>query len=199
MKTVYFVTSNVVKVANAQATLKPFGIHVKQLKVDLVESRSEDPAEIALEKAQQAYKKFRKPCMVEDSGFFIEALGGFPMTHIKFSLKTLGIDGILRAMRGAKSRRCEWRMTVAYVYGPGKHKSFTFIEKGVIAQKPRPVKRPMMSDYWRLYVPKMLDRNNTKALSDMTDQQMQDWMEYFSKNNHFLQLGKWIATRDRIN
>lgn len=156
MKTIYFATSNAAKVANAQAALKPFGITVKQADVDLIESRAEDPAEIALEKARQAYKKFKKPILVEDSGFFIEALGGFPMTHIKFSLKTLGIEGILRAMRGTKNRKCEWRMTLAYVYGTGKHKSFTFVEKGVIAEKPRPVKRPMMSDYWRLYVPKMM-------------------------------------------
>ena len=195
MKTIFFVTSNSGKVANAQATLKPFGIRVEQLKVDLIESRSEDPAEIALEKAKQAFKKFKKPCMVEDSGFFIEELGGFPMTHIKFSLKTLGIDGILRALRGAKSRRCEWRMTVAYVYGAGKQKLFTFIEKGVIAEKPRPIKRTMMSDYWRLYVPKMLDAKNKKALSEMTDQQMEEWLNYFSAHNQFLQLGQWLTVK----
>ncbi len=194
-KVIYFATSNPGKVANAAAALGPFGIAVRQAEVELAESRAEDPAEIALEKAKQAYKKFRKPLMVEDSGFFIEALGGFPMTHIKFSLKTLGIDGILRAMRGAKSRRCEWRMTLAYVYGPGKHKTFTFVEKGVIAEKPRPVKRPMMSEYWRLYVPKMLDAKNTKALSDMSEGEMERWMEYFSRNNHFLQLGEWLASR----
>lgn len=196
MKTIYFATSNSGKVANAAAALKPFGIAVRQAEIELAESRAEDPAEIALEKATQAYRKFKKPLLVEDSGFFIEALGGFPMTHIKFSLKTLGVDGILRAMRGAKSRKCEWRMTLAYVYGPGKHKSFTFVEKGVIAEKPRPVKRPMMSDYWRLYVPKMLDAKNTKALSDMSEEEMGKWMEYFSKNNHFLQLGMWLSGRE---
>lgn len=191
--TVYFATSNAGKVTNAQAALAPFGITVKQVEVDLIESRSEDPAEIALEKAQQAYAKFKKPMMVEDSGFFIEALGGFPMTHIKFSLKTLGIEGILRALRGAKSRACEWRMTVAYVYGPGKSKTFTFVEKGVIAPRARSVKRPMMSDYWRLYVPKMLNPDNKKALSEMSDEEMTEWMAYFSKNNQFLKLGKWLA------
>jgi XTP/dITP diphosphohydrolase len=179
--TIYFATSNAGKVANAQAALRPFGITVKQTDVDLVESRSEDPAVIALEKATQAYKKFRKPLLVEDSGFFIEALGGFPMTHIKFSLKTIGIEGILRAMptspagrRGAKNRNCEWRMTLAYVYGPGKHKTFTFVEKGVIAERPRPIKRPMMSAYWRLYVPKMHNAKNAKALSDMSEKEMEE-------------------------
>ncbi len=192
MKTIYFATSNVGKVANARAALKPFGIAVKQLAVDLIESRAEDPAEIALEKARQAYKKFRKPVIVEDSGFFIDALGGFPMTHIKFSLKTLGIEGILRAMRGARNRKCEWRMTLAYVYGPGRHETFTFVEKGVIAEKPRPVKRPMMSEYWRLYVPKMLDAKNTKALSDMSEEEMGKWNAYFAANNQFMQLGEWL-------
>ncbi|MBI5793494.1 hypothetical protein HZA87_00175 [Candidatus Uhrbacteria bacterium] len=195
MRTIYFATSNATKVAHAALALKPFGINVKQATIDLAESRSEDPAEIALEKATQAYKKFRKPLLVEDSGFFIEALGGFPMTHIKFSLKTLGIDGILKAMGRAKNRNCEWRMALAYVYGKGKHKTFTFIEKGVIADKPRRVLRPMMSDYWRLYVPKLLNAKNTKALSDMSEKDMEDWMAYFSKNNHFLQLGRWLVKK----
>lgn len=195
MKTIYFATSNATKVANANAALKPFGIVVKQAKIELAESRAEDPAEIALEKAKQAYKAFKKPLLVEDSGFFIHALGGFPMTHVKFSLKTLGIDGVLKAMRGAKDRSCEWRLSLAYVYAPGKTKSFTFVEKGVIAQRPRPVVRETMSDYWRLYVPKMLDAKNKKALSDMTDAEMAEWGEYFYEHSHFRQLGRWLADK----
>jgi hypothetical protein len=50
-------------------------------------------------------------------------------------------------------------------------------------------------DYWRLYVPKMLDAKNTKALCEMTDEQMEKWMAYFSKNNQFLQLGKWLKSQ----
>jgi len=195
MKTIYFATSNAAKVANANAALKPFGFTVKQAKIELAESRAEDPAEIALEKAKQAYKAFKKPLLVEDSGFFIHALGGFPMTHIKFSLKTLGIDGVLKAMRGAKDRSCEWRLSLAYVYAPGKTKSFTFVEKGVIAPSPRPVVRETMSDYWRLYIPTMLNPKNTKALSDMTDAEMAEWGEYFNEHSHFRQLGKWLASR----
>ena len=195
MKTIYFATSNAAKVATANAAMNPLGITVKQAKIELVESRAEDPAEIALEKAKQAYKKFKKPLLVEDSGFFIAALGGFPMTHIKLSLKTLGIDGVLKAMRGAKDRSCEWRLSLAYVYAPGKTKSFTFVEKGVIAQSPRPVVRETMSDYWRLYVPTMLDAKNKKALSDMTDAEMAEWGEYFYEYSHFRQLGKWLASK----
>lgn len=188
---VYFATSNQGKINNASQALGQFGITVKQIKIDLIEGRSEDPKEIALEKAQQAYKQLKKPVLVEDSGFFIEALGGFPMTHVKFSLKTLGIGNILKMMRGVENRRVEWRMTLAYVAGPKKFKVFTFIERGELAKALRPIKREMMSDYWRLYIPKML-ANNSLTLSEMSDIRMKAWLEYFAKNNHYLQLGRWL-------
>lgn len=187
---VHFATSNKNKVENARAALQPFGIEVEQIEIDLIESRSEDPAVIALEKAKQAYLDLKKPVIVEDSGFFIEALGGFPMTHVKFSLKTVGMDGLMKMMRGVRNRRAEWRMTLAYVYGPGKFKSFTFIERGVIAKSLRPVKRTMMSDYWRVYVPTMLP-GNVRALSEMTDADMANWMAYFGKHNQFKMFGQW--------
>ena len=195
MKTVYFVTTNEGKVRNAQAALKLIGIRVKQVAIELIESRAEDPADIALEKARQAYRKLKRPVIVEDSGFFIKALGGFPMTHIKFSLKTLGLKNILHALKGAKSRKAEWRMTLAYVWGPGKYHRFTFIEKGEIAKSPRPIKREMMSDYWRVYIPKMIP--NRKALCEMTDKDLRAWQDYYAKNNQFMMFGRWLKGRKR--
>jgi len=190
MKTIYFATSNKGKVKNAKKALKNFGFSVKQISIELAESRAEDPAEIALEKARQAFAKLKHPVMVEDSGFFIKTLGGFPMTHIKFSLKTLGIKNILAMLKNKKDRRAEWRMTVAYVWDKNKFKTFTFIETGKIALRPRPIKRPMMSDYWRLYIPTML--GGKKALSEMTDQDLIDWQKFYSEHNHFMMLGEWL-------
>lgn len=191
---VYFATSNEGKVRNAREALRPFGITVKQVKMELAESRAEDPAEIALEKASQAYKRLKKPIIVEDSGFFIRALGGFPMTHIKFSLKTLGIKGILQAMKNAKDRHAEWRMTLAYVWGPGKHKTFTFVEPGTIVSALRPIKRPMMSNYWRIYAPTML-KNVQKTLSEMSETDMRRWLEYFADHNQFKMFGRWFSAK----
>ncbi|MFZ6014789.1 MAG: non-canonical purine NTP pyrophosphatase [Patescibacteria group bacterium] len=188
---VYFATSNKGKVENAKLALKQFNIHVRQIDMDLAESRSEDPAEIAMEKAKQAYAKLKKPVIVEDSGFFIHALGGFPMTHIKFSLKTIGIKNILKMMQGVNNRKADWRMTLAYVYGKGKYKPFTFVEKGLIAEKLRPVKREMMSDYWRIYVPGK--SKSRKSLSEMSDREMDEWQEYFKRHNQFMLLGRYLA------
>lgn len=129
--------------------------------------------------------------MVEDSGFFIEALGGFPMTHVKFSLKTLGIEHILKMLRGAESRRAEWRMTLAYVAGKNRYKTFTYIERGEIATRKRPIKRAMMSDYWRIYIPKMLP-GNTKALSEMSEENLRAWQEYYKTHIHYMTFGRWL-------
>jgi XTP/dITP diphosphohydrolase len=193
---IYFATSNVSKVSNARAALGKFGIEVEQVALDLVDSRAEDPTEIAREKAVQAFRTLNKPVMVEDSGFFIRALGGFPMTHIKFSLKTLGVKNILKMLKGVRDRQAEWRMTVAYAFGPDDSRTFTFVEKGTVATALRPVKRQMMSDYWRVYIPKML-KSNRLALCEMTDAALNNWQEYYATHNQFMMLGKWLSGRRR--
>ncbi len=191
---ILFVTSNEGKVKNAQMSLASLGIEVEQVAIDLIESRSEDPTVIALEKARQAFKELKKPVIVEDSGFFIEALNDFPMTHVKFSLKTVGIKNIMKMMRGVKNRKAEWRMTLAYVYGENEFKTFTFIEEGEIAKNIRPIKRHMMSDYWRIYIPKMIPRNKL-VLCEMTDEALHNWQGYFAKNNHFVKFGRWLSAK----
>lgn len=194
MSIIYFATSNKGKVAHAAAALKKFNITVKQMNIDLIESRSEDPEEIALEKARQAYSALKKPVIVEDSGFFITALGGFPKTHVKFSLQTLGIKNILKILSGMQDRSAEWRMSVAYVYGPKKYKTFTFYEKGEISKNIRPVKRQTMSDYWRIYIPKMI-ASNTRALSEMSDDNLKEWLSYYEEHNQFAMLGSWLENK----
>jgi XTP/dITP diphosphohydrolase len=193
---IYFATSNKSKVANAQAALRPFGITVEQIVIDLVESRSEDPADIALEKARQAYKKLHHPVIVEDSGFFIRALGDFPKTHIKLSLNTLGVVNIIKMLRGVKDRHAEWHMTLAYVSGSRQFKTFTYVERGELTKDLRPIKRPMMSDYWRVYVPKMIP-GNRKALCEMTDASLRETQGYFAQHNQFMMFGRWFVGQKR--
>ena len=189
---VLFVTSNANKVKNAEAALRYFGISVKQVNIALMESRSEDPTEIALEKARQAFRQLGRPVLVEDSGFFIAASGGFPMTHIKFSLNTLGVEKVLKTLEGENNRQAEWRMTAAYVWGTDTYKTFTFVEKGEITTELRPVRRPVMSEYWRIFVPKILP-DNQLALSELDDRALADWQSYYQKHNQFAQLGEWLS------
>lgn len=191
MKKLFFVTTNNEKTVQAKRALEPFGFLVEQLSIDLAESRAEDPSDIAREKAAQAFAFGHRPVIVEDSGFFIHALGNFPMTHIKFSLKTLGIERILRMLEKETDRSCSWRRSVAYVGENGKTEVFTVVESGELALEPRPVVRTVMSDYWRVYIPKFFSEN-TYALSELSEVDYQKLLTYYAEHNHFTQLGEWL-------
>jgi len=54
---------------------------------------------------------------VEDSGLFIEALGGFPGPYSSYVLRKIGLEGILRLMQGIENRRACYRAAVAYTLG----------------------------------------------------------------------------------
>ncbi len=197
MQVIYFVTTNKNKFERAQKSLSEFGIKIEQIDIELAESRAENPRDIVKEKAEQAFQKLRKPLIVEDSGFFIDALGGFPMTHIKFSLATLGIWKILKAMAGEKNRHAEWRMAAAYVDENGKTEIFEFIEDGDISKEAKENLRgsdATMSEYWKIFIPTEANPRNL-ALSEMVDNDLELQMRFFNKNNHFAQLGQWLSKK----
>lgn len=189
---IYFPTSNDNKIALANRFLKPLGIEVVHVPIELTESRAHSSNIIAKEKAKEAYAILKKPLITEDSGFFIEALGGFPMTQVKFSLSTVGVNKILKMLEGEKNRNAYWKTTIAYTDGK-MIKTFSYIKKGIITEKLRPVKRKIMSDFWRVYVPKDKYNPNNLALSEMEDKFMKEYdKKYFDKYNHFVKLGKWL-------
>ncbi|MEM4971440.1 MAG: non-canonical purine NTP pyrophosphatase [Sulfolobales archaeon] len=51
---------------------------------------------------------------VEDSGLFIEALGGFPGPYSSYVLRKIGLEGILKLLSGVSDRRACYRAVIAY-------------------------------------------------------------------------------------
>lgn len=117
IKKIIFVTSNKGKVASAKQYFKDTGIELETYDYDLIEPRTDDIQEIAKSKVLQAYEVVKKPCITQDSGFFIEQLNGFPRAFVNFALDTLGIEGILRTMQGIENRKCMFRECLAYYDG----------------------------------------------------------------------------------
>lgn len=195
----YFVTTNKNKFERARKSLNEFNIPLEQIDIELTESRAENPKDIVREKAEQVFDKLQKPSIVEDSGFFIDSLGGFPMTHIKFSLATLGIGKILKAMKGDENRHAEWRMASAYVDEDGKIQIFEFIEKGEVSYDIRKNLRgneASMSEYWKIFIPSEANPNRL-ALSEMTGRDLEIQMDFFHRNNHFTKLGEWLSSKSQ--
>ena len=132
--TINFVTSNLGKVKEFKQILEP-EIKVNHIEMAYPEIRSEDPEEIARHSAKELAEKLNKIVVVEDSGLFIEALNGFPGTYSATIHKKIGLEGIIKLMRGVKNRNCTYKSAVAYCE-PGKNAiSFLGEERGKIAEK----------------------------------------------------------------
>jgi XTP/dITP diphosphohydrolase len=67
------------------------------------------------------------PVMIDDSGFFVDTLKGFPGVYSSYVFKTIGCEGILRLMEGRPDRSARFECCIGFM-APG---SEPFIAKGV--------------------------------------------------------------------
>jgi len=72
-------------------------------KIDIPEIQSLDLDEVVTQKAMDAFKKIKRPVLVEDISFEIKALNGLPGPFIKFFLKTLGTEGTVKLVTKNKT------------------------------------------------------------------------------------------------
>lgn len=83
-----------------------------------LEIQSESLEEIALTALATALKDVDESgwhsIMAEDSGLFVEALHGFPGPYSSYVLAKIGLEGILKLLRGVENRRACYRAAVAY-------------------------------------------------------------------------------------
>ena len=117
---IFFATSNSHKVSEAAAILDPLGHRVQPLllngrPLELVEPQAEGIEEVARSKLEQAVEATsgmlgsQTAILVEDSGLFVDSLGGFPGPFSSYVESTIGLQGILSLMEGVESRGAEYR------------------------------------------------------------------------------------------
>ncbi len=85
-----FVTGNPHKVKAATAILQ--GLDLEFHSLSLPEIQSFSMQEIVESKARMAFDAVRKPVLVEDVAFDLDALGGFPGPFAKFWFQQVGYD-----------------------------------------------------------------------------------------------------------
>lgn len=119
MKVLKFVTSNKGKLEEARAALGPLGYDVEQCNVGYPEPQADTLDEVALFGMTHVKSKIKGAFILEDSGLFIEPLGGFPGVYSAYVLKTLGNPGILELLGKRKDRAAAFRSCFGY-YDPKK-------------------------------------------------------------------------------
>jgi XTP/dITP diphosphohydrolase len=107
------VTSNEGK-AREVAAFFGGSVEVAHVALEIPEHRSDDVGEIARGKAQYAYGQLKAPILVDDTGFFIDALSGFPGPYAAYVLHSIGNAGILKLMEGNTDRAARFVTAIAF-------------------------------------------------------------------------------------
>jgi XTP/dITP diphosphohydrolase len=94
-------------------------IEVEHVAMECPEFRNSDVGEIAKGKARFAYETLRRPLIVDDTAFCIDALKGFPGPYAAYVLDTLGNTGILKLMEGVTNRNARFITAIGYADSEG--------------------------------------------------------------------------------
>lgn len=111
-RNIYFATGNLNKYKEAEKILGNYGL--KWYKVKLIEIKDDSLRKIALTSLQFLTESFNEPVFVDDSGFFIKALNGFPGSIAGYVHKKLGNQKILSLLKDEDDRSAYFKSVVAF-------------------------------------------------------------------------------------
>ncbi len=112
------VTSNAHKAQEVAAFFNGT-LEVEHVALDIPEHRSDDVREIARGKAQFAFEQLKTPLIVDDTGFSITALNGFPGPYAAYVLHTIGNGGILKLMERVENRDAHFTTAIGFANRQG--------------------------------------------------------------------------------
>lgn len=133
-KRLYFFTSNRAKVSEARLYLNPLGYDVLWRRADLLEPQSDSLEDVVRVKLESA-PPVKGLAMVEDSGFFVHSLNGFPGVYSSYAFKALGCEAIIRLLDDLP-RGAHFEAVVGIRLG-SKVRLFRGLERGSVSTRPR--------------------------------------------------------------
>lgn len=138
MQTLLFATGSEGKFCEAQKILEELRSRfwLEKVDLDVPEIQETSTYIVAGQKAIDAYEKLQKPVLVEDTGLAIHAWGGLPGALIKWYLKSVGIEGILKKLTAYRNLNATAFASFAYCNGT-EPQIFHGKLEGKIAEKPR--------------------------------------------------------------
>ncbi len=124
---ILFATGNRHKIEEAKEIFTKYDLSISQLIVDgksphLSEPQTDSIEEVSKSKIQQVREIIsgtaleQSVILVEDSGLFIETLGGFPGPYSSYVKEKLGLSGILELLRNNSHRKAKFMAAVAILH-----------------------------------------------------------------------------------
>lgn len=131
---IILVTQNEHKLRELRPLFKEYNVEFQTTTLSKLEIRSNDVERVALEAAKIAFFEAKQAIVLDDTGLYIDALEGFPMSYAAFVLKTLGKKGILKLLKGAVDRKARFVTAVGFSDGETLA-TFKGVMEGSISEK----------------------------------------------------------------
>jgi XTP/dITP diphosphohydrolase len=183
-KDLYFVSSNPNKFREIGPILQQYGIDSQLIKMSIQEIQSESVHRIAEAKATYAFKHLLRPVVIEDDGFYISSLNGFPGQYSSFVYKTLGNQGILKLMLDKVNRRAYFLSVIAYSDGHTL-KMFSGKTQGIIS-------KVAAEGGWG-FDPIFLPKNTNKTYAELSRSNRKSF--YSHRRKSIEKFSKWYITK----
>jgi XTP/dITP diphosphohydrolase len=132
---IIFISGNKNKISIAQKVFGQYGINLKQKEIETPEIQSASTKEIAEYSAEYGANFLKKPVIKTDTGYYIEALNGFPGPFVRYICQWFSIDDLLKMLETRKNRTVIVRETIAFCKPGEKAISFTGEVRGKLANK----------------------------------------------------------------
>lgn len=105
---------------------------VEQLEIDLPEIQESDPKKIIKAKLWEAKKYKQERFVIDDASLYLEALPGLPGPLIKWFMKTIGNEGLVKITQNFNNDKARAVVIVGYMDKNGKINYFEGEIKGKI-------------------------------------------------------------------
>jgi len=199
MYPIYFITSNEGKLVSMRKWVEPLGIRVHKYRkrINIPERKLSSVEETAKFKAIDICATVAAPFVVQDSGFYLAAIPGFPGPDINRALSTIGIAGLLEMIAGEVGKRecyfedvlAFWSPTLEDRLEPVLFKSRVY---GRVATQSSPnLREEAWSALWTIFIPTGFD-STLAAMSKEEQRRFADETRNSKESNSFLAFAEWI-------
>lgn len=180
MQKVLFATGNKGKLEEMIPPFKDAGFELKQVDVDVPEIDAMDVEEVARQKVRDSFAaavdqglvEEDEMMIVEDTGFFVKTLNGFPGAEAAFFAGTAGVENLMPMMEDEDNRDAYFKTAIA-VYLPEDDRVETFTGRmtGRVPGKERGESHPHLP-YNSYFVPDHGDGETLAERPELKNQEM---------------------------
>lgn len=183
MEKILFATGNKGKVEEMTPRFNEKGLELEQIQVDIAEIHAVDVEDVARRKVKDSFEaaveqgliEEDEMVIVEDTGFFVEALDGFPGAEASFFAGTAGVEKLIPMLENEDDRSAYFKTALAaYIPEKDEIKVFKGRMTGKVPGKERGESHPHLP-YNTYFIP---DHGNGSSLAEkpeLKNQEMHRW------------------------